>query len=249
MHPTLLQNVLWVSGPCCQLIVAAAMIHRRAVRQLPVFWSYSVFHVLLATGTYSASRISYRTYFYIYWAAEVVDMFLTLFVIQELFSVTFSPYGAIRSLGRMLFQSVALIMMLLSVVLARIGTLQHSMKPLIERLIAVERSVHVFEIGVLIALLVASRLLGIVWNRLVFGIAIGIGFTLAGEAIAAGMRAFLGAAGNQLYVWLEPISACTAPVIWAYYAISADPVLQPLSATADGPSQLGEWNRALEHFF
>jgi len=247
MHPTLLQDVLWISGPALQLVVAIMIIHRRLLKQIPIFWSYTVFHVLLAIGSYAASRVSYRTYFYVYWGAEIVDMVLILLVIQELFSHVFAMCGAIRSLGQILFRSAALMMIVFSVLLARTGHSSASTTPLVDRLISLERSVNVLEIGVLFVLFLACRILGIVWQRFAFGIAVGMGLTLSGEAIAAALRTFLGTAANQLYVWLEPMPCVLATGVWAYYAVSVDRKAE-FSSSSPSPTQLAEWDRALEHF-
>jgi hypothetical protein len=247
MHPTLLQAVLWILGPLLQFVVAVIIIHRRLLKEIPFFWGYTVFHVLLAVTSYAASRVSYRAYFDVYWGAEIVDMVLTLLVIQELFSHAFAPYESIRTLGRILFRSAALIMIISSILLAASSSGSGSSSPLVDRFISLERSVHVLEIGVLFVLFLVCRIFGITWQRFTFGIAIGMGLTLSGEAIAAALRAFLGPAGNQLYVWLEPVSYTVATGIWAYYALSVDREAE-LSSATEFPTQLAEWNRALEPF-
>jgi len=247
MHINLLQGALWILGPLLQCIVAVMIIHRGLLKQIPVFWSYCVFHVLLAPMSYMASRISYRGYFHVYWGAEFVDMVLTFLVIQELFSHVFAPYEAIRWIGRILFQSAALVMIVFSVLLAASGHSRASLSPVIERFMSLERSVHVLEIGILLVLFLACRVLGIVWQRFAFGIAVGLGLTLSGEAIAAALRVFLGAAGNHLYIWLEPISATLATCVWAYYAMSVDRKAEAPVPTPS-PAQLMEWNRALGNF-
>jgi len=244
MHSTLLQNVVWVSGPLLQSAVAAMMIYRRVVRQFPVFWGYSVFHVLLFAVLYSASRISYRAYFDLYWGKEVVEMFFLLLVIQELFSHVFGLYEGIQHVGRILFRSAALVMIMVSIILARSGSTTSS---LVERLVSLERSVHVFELGVLFVLFLACRIMGVVWQRFAFGIAVGMGLMLSGEAIVAALRAMLGAAGNPLYIILEPVCCGLATVVWAYYASLADPAPQS-SWSVPPATQLAEWNHALEHF-
>ena len=247
MHINLVQGALWILGPLLQCIVAVVIIHRRILKEIPVFWCYCVFHVLLAPTSYVANRISYRAYFHVYWGAEFIDMVLTFLVVQELFSHVFAPYEAIRSMGRILFQSAALVMIVFSVLLAASARSMGSPSPVIERFISLERSVHVLEIGVLLALFLVCRVLGIVWQRFAFGIAVGLGLTLSGEAIAAALRAFLGAAGNHLYIWLEPISATLATCVWAYYAISVDHAAEAPVASPS-PAQLMEWNRALGDF-
>lgn len=247
MHINLVQGALWILGPLLQGIVAVMIIHRGFLKQIPVFWSYSVFHVLLAPTSYAANRISYRAYFHVYWGAEFIDMVLTFLVVQELFSQAFAPYEAIRSMGRILFQSAALVMIVFSLLLAASSRSIGSPSPVIERFISLERSVHVLEIGLLLVLFLVCRVLGMVWQRFAFGIAVGLGLTLSGEAIAAALRAFLGAAGNHLYIWLEPLSATLATCVWAYYSISVDRKAEALVASPS-PSQLMEWNRALGDF-
>jgi len=246
MHASLFQYALWISGPLLQSVVAVVMIHRRLVRIFPLFWGYTIFHVLLFVVTLAASRMSYRSYFYTYWGAEVVDMILTLLIIQELFSHVFAPYDAVRSLGRIAFRSATLFMVISSILLARSGG-SRTMSPLVDKLMSFERSVHVFEIGVLFVLFLGCSLLGITWERFAFGIAVGMGLTLSGEAVAAALRVFLGPAGNNVYVWLEPISCALATMTWAYYAVSLDRQAEATFQTTV-PTQLAEWNRALEHF-
>lgn len=247
MYPTLLQAVLWILGPSLQFVVAVMIIHRRLLKEIPIFFGYTVFHVVLAVTSYVASRVSYRAYFDVYWGAEILDMVLTLLVIQELFSRAFAPYESIRTLGRILFRLAALIMVISSVLLATSGSGRGSLSPLVDRFVSLERSVLVLEIGVLFVLFLAGRIFGIIWQRFTFGIAVGMGLTLSGEAIAAALRAFLGPAGNQFYVWLEPVSYTVATAIWAYYSFSVDREAELSSATAS-PTQLAEWNRVLQLF-
>jgi len=244
MHPTLFQSVVWISGPLLQSAVAILMIYRRLVKRFPVFWGYTAFHVVLFAVLYSASRISYRVYFNVYWGKEIVEMLLILLVIQELFSDVFGVYEGIRYVGRIVFRSAALLMMVVSILLAKSGGTTSS---LVERLVSLERSVHVLELGVLFVLFLTCRIMGIVWERFAFGIAAGMGLMLCGEAIAAALRATLGAAGNSLYGNLEPVCCALAMVMWAYYAGTADPQAQP-TWSVPAATQLAEWNHALEHF-
>jgi hypothetical protein len=222
------------------------MIHRRLVKSFPIFWGYTVFHVLLSLVSFVASHVSYRAYFYTYWGAEIIDMILTLLIIQELFWHVFALYEAIDSLGRILFRSATVIMIIFSVLLGNSGG-GGKISPLVDKLMSLERSVHIFEIGVLFALFLGSRILGIAWQRFAFGVAVGMGLTLSGEAIAAAVRVSLGNAGNNLYTWLEPTSCALATIVWTYYSISADQQAEVTSAQP-APTQLAEWNRVLEHF-
>lgn len=245
MHPTLFQNALRISGPILQALVAAMIIHRRLLRRFPVFAGYTIFHVLLVV-LFAASQLSYRAYFDLYWGAEFLDMVLTFMVIQELFSHAFLPYEAVRELGQILFRLSAVAMIALSVIIARSGG-GPSTSHLVTRFVTLERSVHVLEIGVLFMLFLVCRLFGIVWHRFAFGIAVGIGLALSGEAVAAALRVSMGSKGNHLYAWLAPASYTIATVVWAYYATFGDPVAE-ISSSSLPPTQLAEWDRALEHF-
>ena len=247
MRTSLLQNVLWFSGPVLQSVVAVTMIRRRLVKRFPIFAGYTVFHVLLFAVTYPIHRISYLVYFDVYWGAEIIDMIFVLFVIQELFSDVFAPYQGIRSVGRVLFRSAALILIFFSILLARSGG-SRTISPFLDRIVSLKRSVHVFEISILLVLFLACGILGIVWYRFTFGIAVGMGLALSGEAIAATLRAQLGVTGNPFYIWLEPISATCATLTWAFYAISRDRQVEAPPPTAFA-TQIASWNHALEHFF
>jgi hypothetical protein len=246
MHPNAIQSALWILQPLLQFVVAIAMIHRGLWKKIPVFWCYSVFHVLLAIVSYAAGRISYTAYFDVYWGAECVDMFLVLMVIQELFSLTLGSYERVGVLGRKLFRWTAIVMLGAAIGLGILGG-PGSKSPLVDTFVALQRSVQILEIGTLFALMIFCWLFGIVWQRFAFGIAVGLGLALSAETVAAALRAGLGSAADGFYIWLEPIAYVSATAVWAFYAVSRD--REPaLSSPRELRLQLGEWNHVLQYF-
>jgi hypothetical protein len=246
MHPTAIQYALWVLQPLLQSLVAIAMVYRGLWKRIPVFWFYTVFHVLLAITSYVASQISYRAYFDVYWGAECLDMLLTIMVIQELFYTIFGSYDRIGVLGRRLFRWTAIIMLGAAIGVGIFGG-RASESPLVDTFVALQRSVQILEIGTLFVLIVVCRVFGIVWQRFAFGIVVGLGLALSAETVAAALRTWMGSVGDRLYIWLEPSAYVSATAIWAFYAVSHDREPAP-SSSRKLRTQLGEWNHVLQQF-
>lgn len=246
MHPNAIQCALWILQPLLQCVVAIAMIYRGLWKKIPVFWFYTVFHVLLAITSYAASRISYKAYFDLYWGAECVDMLLNLMVIQELFGLIFGSYDRIRVLGGRLFRWTAVVMLGVAIGVA-IFRGRGSESPLVDAFVGLQRSVQILEIGTLFVLILVCRIFGIVWQRFTFGIAVGLGLALSAETVTAALRTWMGSAGDGLYIWLEPIAYVSATAIWAFYSVSRD--REPTATSShELRTQLGEWNHVLQHF-
>jgi hypothetical protein len=246
MHATAVQYALWILQPLLQCVVAIAMINRGLWNKIPVFWSYTVFHVLLAIASYLASQISYSAYFDVYWGAECLDMLLTFMIIQELFRLIFGSYDPIGILSRRLFQWTAIVMVGTSIGIGVFGG-HGSESPRVDAFIAMQRSVQILEIGTLFVLIVVCRIFGIVWQRFAFGIVVGLGFALSAGTVVAALRTWMGSAGDGIYVSLEPIAYTLATAIWAFYAVSRDREPAP-SSSKELRTKLGEWNHVLQHF-
>jgi len=246
MRPTAIQYAIWMLPPLLQCLVAVSMIRRGLWKRLPVFWCYTLFHILLAMVSYAASQMSYEAYFDVYWGAECVDMLLTFMVIQELFQVVFSSYDRIGVLSRRLFRWTAVVMLAAAIGLGVAGG-RGSESPLVDTFVALQRSVQILEIGTLFVLIVVCRIFGIVWQRFAFGIAVGLGLALSAETAVSAMRTWMGSAGDGLYIWVEPMAYVAATAVWAFYALSRDREPAPV-ASRELRRQLGEWNHVLQHF-
>lgn len=118
---------------------------------------------------------------------------------------------------------------------------------MVDTFIALQRSVQILEIGTLFVLIVVCRIFGIVWQRLAFGIAVGLGLALSAETVVAALRIWMGSGGNGLYIWLEPMAYVAATAVWAFYAVSRDREPAP-SPAQELRTQLAEWNHVLQHF-
>lgn len=235
---------LWWLTVVLQTVVAMGMFRRRLIRELPVFFTYTIFHIVQFLVAMIVYRTSYSAYFYTYWAGEVLDAILTLLVIQEIFANLFRPYDSLRSLSGQVFRWTVLALAGVSVALA-IGTSTMNRSEVVVALLVVQRSAMFVEAGTLMTLFLFSRVFGLTWRNYVFGISLGLGVSASISGIASAVRAHMGYTPTDWYSLVLTGASNCALIIWLYY------ILAPSSSfvfdrTQVDMSPLHEWNRALE---
>lgn len=242
MKITVLQYVLWWTAPVLQSLIAFAMVRRKQVREFPLFFSYTVFHILQFIATYTVYRASYRTFFYTYWVTEIIDSVFTLIVIQEVFAKVFQPYKALRRLGLAAFRWGTVLLCALSIITAVVGPSAYSDR-LISSLSILQRSAELIQAGLLLLLFLSARLFGVSWRHYVFGISLGFGISAATGLIIAAFRTEYGRLLESLTAPLLSASVLLGIAIWAFYFISAKSTTEIRELPSS--SHLQEWNEAL----
>jgi len=224
-----------------QLATAVLIFRKRQLRTFPVFFAYTIFHLVQAVLSFIAYRISYTAFFYEWWTGELVDVFFTLAVIQEVFLVTFRPYDELRRWGSRIYVVGALLLSLTSVVMGIRHPEGYSAR--VSALLTLDRSAMFVEVGLLLFLFLFCRLFGLTWRHYVFGIASGFVLIASVTMVAEGIRSHFGPPSDP-WVLLLNTSAFTLGVgIWAYYFASAKSRV-PLDQVP-GTERLIAWNQAL----
>src|SRR4051794_39692328 len=103
---TVLQYALWVMGPLLQFLIVMLMLYKRIIKELPLFFAYTVFHILQFIVALVAMRTSYTSYFYVYWGTELIDALFGLLVMQEIYTAVFRDLHGLQALGSALFRWV-----------------------------------------------------------------------------------------------------------------------------------------------
>lgn len=224
-----------------QLITAVLIVRKKQVRTFPVFFAYTVFHVVETAASFFAFRISYLVYFYTYWTGEMLDAVFTLAVIQEVFLVAFQPYDALRRWGSRIYILGALLLLTVAVFMGVKHPAGYS--PKLSVLITVDRSAIFVQIGLLFFLFFFCKLFGMTWRHYVFGIASGFVLVAGLITTAEAVRTHFGKSVD-FAVWLINALAYTIGVgIWTYYFASSKSRV-PLDRVP-GTEKLIAWNRAL----
>lgn len=90
-------EAVWLFTLAQQALLCVLLVRGRHHRQVPVFFVYNVFHVILSAALWFIRDGEYRIYFFSYWIGEMAGIVLGLLVVGELFRVSLLRYPAIRS--------------------------------------------------------------------------------------------------------------------------------------------------------
>jgi len=174
IHSHVTSLCLWGAQPALQAAVAAIMWRRKLNKQFPLFFSFVVAQVAIFALTYPLyCYASYKWYFWAYWSGEAFNAILSFKVIHEIFLDVFRPYHSLRDLGTPVFKWAGVVMLLVSVVIAASNT--YTQDPVTHAVTALERSVRMVQVGLILFLILFSRFLGVSRRQYSFGISLGFG--------------------------------------------------------------------------
>jgi hypothetical protein len=210
-------QLLWLSHPALELLLAAVMLWRKLHRKFPVFFSYIIFQVASFAALYPIQQSgNYDLYFYTFWIGAIISLAIGFKVIHEIFLDVFHPYHTLRDLGTVLFKWATLVMFFVALVVAAASPAGQS--PIVEAVVTVQRCVRVIQCGLILFLLVFSKYLGVSWRQQSFGIALGFGgfasIELAANALNSG-----GQINNLTVGFLDTATYTCAILVWLGYAV------------------------------
>jgi hypothetical protein len=242
MTSSLATNLIWFGGLALQSGATVIMLRRRLFQDLPLFFSYTAFHVVRSVALFLIRQnYSMTSYSYAYWSAELVSAVMGFAVIYEIFSMVLEPYPGLRRLGMMLLGWAAVVMVILSIAAAASpGVSQPGM---IAAVFAFERSIRIVQCGLMAFLFIFASTLSLSWKHCSFGIALGFGLFATVDLIVVAVRAQLGSAAAQSFALLKPGSYLVATAIWTAYLLM--PVAKPAEVSSLTRYQVDRWNRTL----
>jgi hypothetical protein len=224
-----------------QLLTAVFIVQRKQLRTFPLFFAYTIFHIIETATSFVAFRISYVTYFYTYWTGEMLDTIFTLAVIQEVFLVTFQPYEALRRWGSRIYVAGTVLLLGSAVFMGVTHPMGYS--PRVSVLYTLDRSAIFVQIGLLFFLFLFCRLFGMTWRHYVFGIAFGYVLVAGLITISEAIRTRFGVSVHSLVSMLDALAYTIGAGVWTYYFASSKSRV-PLDRVP-GTEKLIAWNRAL----
>src|SRR5438046_148507 len=108
--------LIWLGGLAVQTGASLIMLRKRLFQELPIFFAYTVFHVVRSLCLLGIKQYwSLTTYSYSYWSAEVISAVMGFAVIYEVFAKVLDPYAGLRRLGMMLLGWAAFVMVILAI--------------------------------------------------------------------------------------------------------------------------------------
>jgi hypothetical protein len=235
---------LWILSAVLLGIMPVIMFKRGWHRELPVFFSYLIFHAFQSWILLAIHNFFHDSYTFSYWLFEFLDAAMGFAVIYEIFSQLLKPYPSVRQIGILLIRWATGVLVLIAAVSAGVAPGNNSVR-LVAAILAGQRSVFVVQCGLLFFLFMFASSLGLTWRHHVFGLALGFGLCASIELVAATMRAHFGDIDHFVYSIIRPGSYDCAVLIWMGYLLTSEKPVPVLQRPSRDENELELWNNAL----
>jgi hypothetical protein len=244
----LLSLALWIAPHALLGILAVILYNRRLFREFPCFVVYVFYEIaefILLFTLRSVPGVTGNQYVYAYSTTLLFSIVLRFGVIHEVSKNLFRDSQFLRVSARRSLQCVTGLMLLMGILLAVYAPGDISSK-WYASIFVVNRGAAMVQSGLLLALLLFSRFLGLSWRRPAFGIALGLGVLTSIDLAYSGLRAqFSSKAGEELLNLLITGTYLVCVLIWIGYLLA--PELKPASLTVVSREEVETWNTELQH--
>jgi hypothetical protein len=245
----LLSLYLWIAPHLLLAAIAALLWKRRLHTKFPVFVVYVWYEIaeFIVLFTVAGTGLHQRTwYFRLFLITLAMSVALRFGVIQEIFNNMFQGQGKVYSLARVSLRWTTGFLLLGAILIPVFMSAQNSSN-LIADLAWLGRGIAIVQCGLVLFLLVFSRLYGLSVQSYMFGIALGFGILSSVELANWAMRA-----GGVSESTARSLNLLTtggyhiAVLIWLGYLIApVRAIVQPLEVHV---GELHHWNTELERF-
>lgn len=222
--------------------IVVAMYRRKQHISYPIFWAFALFECLRLVIEFICNLISYKAYFYSYWAASFVSVLLILLLLRTVFVRFLEKYPALNGVRRHGFEFAISVIWFTALAL-NIGFMRDQDWP--HRITRIELILGFTQVGVFIFVLVTTLVLGIRWKSTYSGIAAGLGLLGASDLLVytgLSWASFLSAPA-VVGSWIETVAYDIAIAIFAFHFLpmSADQQVQ-----ADLRPELLDWAESMK---
>lgn len=244
-----LRLYLWVAPYAVVAVCLVGLLRRGLHRQLPMFASYIAFEVLqfLVCLTFYFLALRSLVSLTVYdWTVVIATGALTIFqfcvlyeIANELILSRSSSAGVLRVVIRWMLAVLLLVSATISALFSQPG---------LQRVARVFQTLdfcsNLVIIGLLLSLLLFSRLLRISWRSLPTGIALGFGVTASAEIAASSLLSLLGRPGLVTvdFVRLAAFHMCV--LVWLFY-IFFPPQVPVIRGSGLKKLELETWDQEL----
>ena len=215
MTITWVDYALWFLAPAMMLGVLFFMMKRKMRSEFSMFFTYLLLQILLVAINFFVFKLSPDDYFFFYWTGAVLSSLLGFFVIHETFVYLIRPYPGLRDFGSVLFRGAVLLMLLTT----GISAFNDSGPKVIQLIVEIQRTVSLFQCGLLLFVVLCFRQFGLRSGNLAFGIAMGFGLFAATDLIVYNLRGTLGAEWSGMLGRVSTSMYNLSVAVWLGYAL------------------------------
>src|SRR3954453_3358531 len=239
----ILTYALGAAPALIQVTIIVAMFRNGSRKRFPMFWTYTLYQVLLTATLMVFYQFGDLEYFFAYWAGAAVSAFLGFAVIYECFSEAMQPYDTLRDLGRLLFRWAAIVMGIVGFVfvLSTPSGAEHTV--FVQNILIVERAIRIIQCGMLLLLYLFSHHVGITWRNQLFGIVLGFGVYASLNLLMYSLRSRFGEDWNSSAAIFNSVSYLMTAGIWAGYMLA--PAAERTPVRNATPLVIEGWNTEL----
>jgi len=245
-----LWNFLWVAPNVILLALGVLLSRRGYSREFPAFLSFAILSAAGDLAVYCADIVPFISaiiFWRVQWAGFVVESVLKFLVIGEVLSRFLSPYPSVARLGRYFVSGFGAVLILVAAVAAAFARGDSSVW-LISGFHVVEQTVFIVQLGLIMSLLLFAAYFRMSWDRLSFGIVLGLGISACGHLVTWALIANANPSAQQR-TWLAFFNMAIYNVcvlIWGYYLLIPSKVPRKTNSPALPNHNLDLWNRELE---
>src|SRR3954462_1345884 len=239
----IMQYALGAAPSLIQIAIVIAMFRNGSRKRFFMFWTYTIFQILLTGILMVVFQRGDLEYFFVYWAGAAMSAFLGFAVIYECFSEAMQPYETLRDLGRLLFRWAAIVMAIVGFVfiLSTPSGTEHTL--FVRNILIAERAVRIIQCGMLLLLYLFSHHVGITWRNQLFGIVLGFGVYASLNLLMFSLRSRFGEDWNVNASLMNSVSYLLTTGLWAGYMMA--PAAERTLVRNAAPLILERWNAEL----
>jgi hypothetical protein len=243
---SLLYLYLWFAPHVLQVALAVMMVRRKLAREFPAFFLYTVFEVLQFVVLFALDKMDSVTaeqYSAVWVAGGAVSVAFRFAIVYEIFGHVFGSYPTLKEFGTLLFRWATVVLMIVAVVLVGYST-GGEVNRFTFAVSILGRAVSVVQCGLLVLLVLLSRLLSFSWRSYAFGIALGLGFFASVELARSAIQTELGLGTALDFFNLLGMATYHCCVLFWIVALLL-PKRETVPVTSVPGHNLDHWNHAL----
>jgi hypothetical protein len=240
---------LWITPPVLLGVLVVVLCKRRLYREFPIFFAYVLCEIagfVSLFALHSIRGVTSEQYAYAFSGVLLLGIALRFGMIDEVAKDLFRGSRLLKVAARRLLQSVAALLLVGGALLAVYAPGNNSVR-WHAGVSVVNRGAVMVQCGLLLALLLFSRFLGLSWRRPAFGIALGLGILTSVDLATSAIRVeFTSVVTRDFLNLLITVASLICVSIWIGYLLA--PEREPASSTVfPHNNEVETWNRELQH--